>query len=151
MKKIISLGLVFLLAFVCFTFPASAQEVVSINTSTSIETFTDGSYFIIETGSYPTSARASTKNGYKTATYYTSSNVAVWAVTVNGSFSYNGTTSTATSASCSITRYDSNTSTISKNAYTSGSSAVGTATVKYKRIYTDKTVTLTCDRNGTLS
>lgn len=151
MKKFLSLGIILLFVIGCLAIPVSAQHISAENVTTKTEILEDGSYFIVETGIYPTYTRASAKSGYKTATYYTASNVAIWAITVNGSFSYTGSSSTATSASCTITRYDSNTSTVSKNAYTSGSSAVGTATVKYKNINTDKTVQLTCDKNGNLS
>ena len=151
MKKALSLAFTLLFLFNAFSFSAFAAERPFEKTETYTEYCEDGGYYVIEIGTYLPFARASTKSGYKTATYYNSSNKAIWAVQVQGYFSYTGSSATATSASATVYTYDSKVEFGSKNAYVSGATAVGTATMKYGSVYTDKTVRLTCARNGNLS
>ena len=94
----------------------------------------------------------SSQGGSKTSTYYNSNYVAIFAVTVHGSFTYSyGVSSSATSASCTVTTYSTSASFQSKDAWTSGNSAYGYANVSYKGRNTSRTVSISCDSYGNLS
>lgn len=75
----------------------------------------------------------------------------LFSISVTGTFNYDGSSSEATSASGSIATHVPNATITSRSAYTSGSSAIATGSVKYVGITLQKTVTLTCDKNGNLS
>lgn len=80
----------------------------------------------------------------------------LWSATVVGSFTYNGSTSSCTSASCSTTIYNGNWSEQSCSAYPSGNTATGNVTMIRKVLFivletVPVTITLTCDKNGNLS
>ena len=121
------------------------------------ETFDDGSYIEIIIDEGNTSARTSiTKK--KTATYKGSDGTALWSVTVTGTFNYNGTTSSCTSSSVETKSYVSNWKLSNKKASKSGATTSASATAKlYHSNGTtvlrsiNKTVKLTCDKNGKLS
>ena len=149
MKKLISLALVIVLIFASFLMiPVSAKE-SDENEIVEYEYLADGSYFVTTVRqSEPTRG---TVSGNKTASYYNSSNNLIWAVTVYGSFTYSGYSATATSASGAVDYYVTGASLVSREAYTSGASAVAKATVSYLGYERTRTVTLTCDRNGILS
>lgn len=128
------------------------------NTNTYIEeTFDDGSYIEIVIDEGNMNARTSiTKK--KTATYKGSDGTALWSVTVTGTFNYNGTTSSCTSSSVSTANYSSTWKLSNKKASKSGATASASVTAKQyhsngatvlKTI--NKTVKLTCDKNGNLS
>lgn len=93
---------------------------------------------------------SNTKTGTKTAEYVQAGTV-IYAISVTGNFTYDGSTAKATSASGSITKYVSDLTINSRSAYTSGASAIATSSVSYKGTTLQKTVTLTCDKNGNLS
>lgn len=93
---------------------------------------------------------ANAKTGTKTAEYITSGTT-IYTISVTGTFTYDGTTSDATSAAVSISTHVASASILSRNAYTSGASAVATGSVSYNGATLRKTVTLTCDKNGKLS
>ena len=151
MKKLISFFLASILLFAgSVLLPASAADFRGEDSAVvEYEYFEDGSYFI--TTLCQGERSRGTVSGQKTATYINNNNVAVWAVTVYGSYSYTGYSSTATSASGAVDYYVNGASLVSKQAYTSGDSAVARATVLYLGEQIPKTVTLTCDRNGVLS
>lgn len=151
MKRIISLAFTLLLTLTVFALPAFASEIPLAKVESYVENCDGDGFFVIEVGTYETMTRSSTKSGYKTATYYSGSGNAVWAVRVDGNFYYNGTSSSASSASATVYTYNSKAQFVSKNAYVSGSSAIGNATMKYGTANTYKSVTLTCDKNGNLS
>ena len=158
MKKILSLTLVALFIFTFSSTVALAEETKSPNIQQSVEYLSDGSYFVttIETNETKSSMSmlsrsASTKSGSKTSTYYGSNNQAIFYVRVNGTFTYNGSSSSATSASCTVGHYVSGSSSSGRGAYTSGRSAVAYATVKHGGLSTYRSVTLSCSANGTLS
>ena len=78
--------------------------------------------------------------------------MAIFAVTVHGSFTYSyGVSSSATSASCTVTTYSTSASFNSKDAWTSGKSAYGYGSVSYKGTNTGRTVSISCDSYGNLS
>lgn len=117
--------------------------------------FEDGSYAVVET--ITSGARASGGiSGSRPYTYYDSTGIAQWKVALNGSFTYNGSSATCTSASCSVTIYNSEWYTISKNASKSGNTANGSFSIGRKVLGVtvetkDVTLKLSCDKNGNLS
>ena len=123
----------------------------------------DGSYFVITTSrgiaitaDNVQAVQARTVPGSRTYTYYDSDGSSKWAATLSASFSYNGSTSSCTSSSCSISIYDSAWYTISSGASRSGNTATVNATMGRKNLgVTTKTasctITLSCDANGKLS
>lgn len=91
-----------------------------------------------------------TKTGTKTAQYI-AGGTTIYTISVTGIFNYDGSTSEATSASYSIATYVEGATITSGNAYTSGASAIATGSVSYIGVTLQKTVTLTCDKDGKLS
>ena len=126
---------------------AQAQE--------SVITFDDGSYLRITIEDV--SARATnTRTANKYLTHYNSSDEVLWEAKLTASFTYTGTTSSCTSASCSVTVNDSAWYVVSKSASYSGNTATANLTMgkKFLGITIDKpkyTITLTCDKDGNLS
>ncbi len=124
---------------------------------TSIEriTFDDGSYAIIETTVSQTPftlfAAAKTKSASRTYTYYAADNIKKWDFSVNGTFSYDGSTAKATSSSSSYNIYASGWSLVSRNASKSGATATATGTFKYASITKSTTIGLKCSADGTIS
>ena len=119
--------------------------------------YDDGSYLVISTMEMPETRAGNTTGGSTKATYYNSDHVLQWTVTLYGSFTYNGSSSTCTKASINVTISGSDGwSCTSKTADSSGSSAVGSATIIRTvsgEVVSTRTVLLqlTCDRNGKLS
>lgn len=149
MKRFLSFAMVMALLSSMFALHVNAAESADDLVSRTIEYLDNGDYIVTETYK-PAIQPFSGTSGYKTATYTNSSGSRIFAVTVYGSFSYNGSSSSATSSSASVDIYASNTSFVSKNAYTSGSSAYGVGTAKYSGINCSVTAKLTCDKNGNL-
>lgn len=144
--------LILTVLFLLTLLPMSASAVLTEKLiSSSTEYLEDGSYFV--TNVYESAVQPRTgKTGYAEATYYSLTGTKVFVVTVDGSFDYTyGVSVKATSATASVSLYSTNASFVSKNAYTSGSSAVATGVVKYSDNTVSKTVTLTCDKYGNLS
>lgn len=152
MKRIFSLLVCILVAASILVFPVSAAELPAdeqIIVSRTVQNMGDG-FYCIETISVPAvQPYANTKTGTKTA-QFVSSGTTVFALSVTGTFTY-GSTSEATSASYSITTYVENATVKDCSAHTSGASAVATGSVSYQGFTLQKTVTLTCDKNGNLS
>lgn len=159
MKKFLSILISLFLLLSFFVFPASAVatsdagiaiEQDQIVVSRTVEQLGDGCYFI-ETIYVPNAQLySSTKTGTKTAecVYY---GTTIFTISVTGVFTYDGSTSDATSASGKIAAYVENVTLNSRRAYTSGSSAIATCSISYNGSTIQKTVTLTCDKNGNLS
>lgn len=149
MKRVLVTLFTLLLFVSVVALPVSAKEPTDQLLSRSIEYLDNGDYLITEV--YRSSAQLfSGTNGYKTSTYTHADGSTVFSVTVYGTFTYNGSTSSATSASATVRLISANASFVSKNAYTSGASAYATGTVKYGGINISRTVVLTCDKNGNL-
>lgn len=163
MKKLMCLVLTLLLVFSSFPFAkASADE---FKNEPEIICYEDGSYTIItmEEQLAPVDgctaglkAITSTKNASKTYTHYDSSGSVVWAVTLSASFTFDGTTSTCTAASCSISIYNSAWYTVSSSTSRSGNTATANVTMGRKVLGVTVqtipiTITLSCDANGNLS
>ena len=121
-----------------------------------VEHFDDGSYAVIETTYYPIQDSIAlfsqnTKRASRTYTYYNSSNVKSWDFTVKGTFSYNGSTSSAETVSTSYNIFSSGWILSSRKSSKSGSSV--SATGIFAKNLTSKTVTigLKCSPKGVIS
>lgn len=150
MKRFVALFIVAVLLLASLPMAASATTADKL-ISTSTEYLEDGSYVV--TNVYESAIQPRTgKTGYAEATYYTQNGTKVFVVTVDGTFEYTyGVSSKATGATASVSIYSANASFVSKNAYTSGASAVGSGTVSYSGSPITKTAKVTCDKYGNLS
>lgn len=148
-RSVISLLLVFALLSAVAPTRCFAAE------TDSIITFDDGSYITVELMEF--SARATnTKSGQRVFNYYNSSNTLEWKAVLTASFTYTGSSSTCTSASCSVTIYNSNWYQVSKSTSRSGNTATTQLTMGHKVLGVtiskpSYTLTLSCDANGNLS
>lgn len=152
MKKASHLLFIFISCCAIFFMTANASD-ESITSSVRID-LPDGNYVIetvTENTDTLTTRATSTKSGYKTSVYYNSSNVAIFGVRVDGTFSYTGTSSWSTSAAATVYIYDDSGSYVSKSASYSSNYATATGKVKYNYVTIPRTVTLYCDKNGNLS
>lgn len=153
----------FFVALVCLTLicsiltlPATANELPKVGESgqviisQTVEYLEDGSYFVETVYKSSVQPYSNTTSGSKTAQYYVSGTL-IFTVQVNGTFTYDGSTAEATSATGSVKAYVSGVTLESKDAYTSGASAYATASVSYGGTTLSKTVKLTCDKDGNLS
>lgn len=117
--------------------------------------FEDGSYMTEQIHIFQSRA-SGTKSGTKNKTYYNGDGEAEWKVTISGTFTYTGSSAACTSASCSVTIYNSDWYTISKSASKSGSTATANVTMGEKLLgvkvdEVSTSVSLKCDANGNLS
>ena len=87
--------------------------------------YEDGSYAVVVMKEENTVTRATNrKTGSKAYKYYTADDELVWTVTLNATFSYNGSSATCTSVnSLNVTIYDDSWSTYSKSSTKSGNTA----------------------------
>ena len=149
MKKTLILLFSFLFIFAS-TFPVKASEIQSINSTNIIEIFDDGSYIVATL-----SRSSSTKSAKRTYTYKTSSGKILWTITVTGTFTYNGSSSSCTKASVSTTCPSITFKLASKSATKHNSTATATASFKqyndsvYLRTIT-RSVSISCDKSGKL-
>lgn len=156
MKKIITFLFFMTLSIGFCTLTTSAKE----KAVTQIDLLDDGSY--IETTMVEASpsvalhSATSTKTGRKTSSYKTSSGTLIWSITINGTFTYNGSTAKCTKATISTSCPNSSWRLSNKIAKKSNNTASASATSKkyvngicIKTI--NRTVTLSCSKTGTLS
>lgn len=163
MKKIISISVAILLfTLLPLSVFASSNQTTALTEQKYITYLDDGSYYVttITTNSAALTTAAATSDSSvsadKTKEYYNSSGTMLWKVVLKGKFTYNGTSSTCTSASYSVTIYDNAWYKYSGNAYTSGNKALADVVMKQKFlgvVVATKNVNLTlaCDKNGNLS
>lgn len=150
-KRYISVFLVLVMLLVMLPVRAEAAQIVE----TEIEYLPDGGY--IETVVTESVSRASgTKTGTKTKRFVDTDGEEKWAIQLQGTFSYNGTSASCTNAVCNVTVSANNWYVVSKAASKSG--AVATANVTMGQKVLGITIaknayelTLTCDKNGNLS
>lgn len=145
------------LALICSMpiLPATATELPEmcndkVIVSQTVEYLENGFYFVETVYRSAIQPYSDTVSGTKTAQCY-SSGTLIFSVQVNGTFTYDGSTAEATSATGSVKAYVSGLTPLSWDAYTSGASAIATASMEYKSTTLSKTVKLTCDKNGNLS
>lgn len=114
--------------------------------------FDDGTYLEIVTTVEPSLTQSNTKKASKEYTYrLISSGEKVCTYIFYGTFSYNGSSSEAISATAKATVYKSGWTLESHDEYCSGKSAYGTAV--FSGPSGDKTLggSITCDKNGNIS
>ena len=150
MKKIITI-LTILSSILFLSFPVSAleqkKEIIQLDNGYYLETI------IEET---PTTRASNQKTAKKTGNYKNAQGTTMFSVTVTGTFTYTGSSSTCTKSIASATSKNANWKISSKSASKSGNKATAKATAKR---YVDGTavekqnctVTLTCSSNGSLS
>lgn len=149
MKKI-TVVLLCAVLFGVLAVPAYAQGDSNCGTQYT-EYLEDGSYFVIKTTQSNTITRSNTTSGTKSAMYYNNANTLIFTVDVTGTFTYDGVSATADSATVAVYIYDRSADLDNKGAYSSGASAIGYANVKVDSIRMYKSVTLTCSKDGRLS
>lgn len=154
MKKIF---ITLLLTFIIFIPANNVSALEENNESRTFEYELNGNYYEITITYDNLLTRASNSvNGHKTTTYKNSSGKTLWSVTVNGTFTYNGSTSSCTSASVSTSAVDASWKIINKSSSKSGNTAKATATaICYLNgnpiNSATKTVSLKCSASGKLS
>lgn len=158
MKRYLSFFLVFVMLGGIFVLPVSAapQDSAAESSKTVVEYFEDGSCLITTVTEYNSSARSATKSGSKSSHYYDSKGVEQWVATINGTFSYNGTSATCTSAFTAYAIYDSSWKLKSASAEKNGNQAIGYFVFKNYFLGVpintiERTVVLTCSPAGVLS
>lgn len=149
MKNFISLILCSLFFLSVFVVPASAIEREDILISSSKETLENGDYIVIEIYEHAIQPRSG-KTGYNVTTYFNSGGTAIWDVVVQGTFTYNGSVSSATNATATVHLYNNNATFISKSSNYSGNTATATGTVRYNMSQVTRTARVSCDKNGNL-
>lgn len=152
MKKLSHI--LFLLIICCAIFCMAVNASDESKTSSVRIDLPNGDYIIetvIENADTTATRATSTKSGYKTSVYYNSSDIAIFGVRVDGTFSYTGTSSWATASSATVYIYDSSASYVSKSTSYSSNYATATGKVKYNYVTIPRTVTLYCSASGVLS
>ena len=151
MKKIAVLLVCVLLAIGIMTKSVSADVDSDMVLLSETVTYVDETTYYIECIYVPEVCPSSdVRTGSKTAQFvYKGSSI--FTVSVTGQFTYDGRAAKAISASGGVNVHVAGASLNSKNAYTSGASAIASASVSYLGTTLNKTVTLTCDANGNLS
>ena len=147
MKKIISILTIIISLITLLVFPVSAKEI-----STETEYFENGYYCITETEETTTTwglFAISTKSGSRTRTYYNGA-TALFALTVHGTFNYNGTVARSTASSYSYSIYNNNWSFVSGSSSYSANYATATGTFRLLGVSNDISATLYCDQDGNL-
>lgn len=152
MKKLVSAFLCIVMFFSILPVSVFAEEPEDILLSQTTEVLDNGDFVVTELYQSAIQTYASTKAGHKTSTYYNASGKAMWAVTVNATFTYTyGALSRATSAEAVVAIYDSGVSFLSKNAYMFGDTATAVASAQYGGSVSNGKVSITCDIYGNLS
>lgn len=160
MKKILASFVTFCVSIIILTpmtIPVYAEDISTVNTHNDTVRYTvmsaDGSYDIIEIEE--NSARSS-KTAKKTQSHYSTDDVLEWKVVLQGTFTYNGTTSSCTNASHTITIYNNSWFTYSQNSYASGNKAIANVVMKLRVLgviasTNNVHLQLSCDKNGNIS
>jgi len=148
-KKVLSLLLAVILLMGQFSISVSASAMDDC--SITREYLSDGSYY--ETKIEYGKTRSTITGASKTTTYRNSAGVALWYVRVKANFTFNGSSSSCTSSSCSAESYSSSWKIISRDSSRSGNTAYAKAkAAQYMPgalVGTkERTVSITCDKNG---
>lgn len=163
MKRILTLILAVIMLSTMFIFSANAadnNDFVIGGTNVEIEYLEDGYYTItyIENNSIivpDASTQATTVTKTKTKNFYNSANEVMWCIKVQGTFTYDGSTSKCTSVAHRATSYASTWSIVSASSSKSGNTATAKATARHTSAvgYDDYTrsVSLTCSKTGVFS
>lgn len=156
MKRIISIIGIICVLFCgngMYAFAQGNVNEAALPSNSSTTVYDDGSYCII---TITESSTRATRTGTKHYRFYNSNDVLQWKVTVTGTFTYNGTTSSCTSASHAVTISDNAWYISSQNSYKSGDQAIAEVTMKKKVLgivtsTRNVSLELTCDKDGNLS
>lgn len=150
MKKVISSFLIAVLLMALLGSYSSALTDVDAMK----EYYKDGSYGIVSI--QKDYARSNTVTETKTYKYYDSNHNLSWKASITASFTFNGVTASCTSVSKSTTIYNTAWKCTASSCSKSGATATGNFTFKHyvlgvpvKTI--NKTLTLTCDKNGNIT
>lgn len=129
------------------TFPFDVAAAKKDSDTSEIIMLADGDYIVVTL--IPAVSRATQVNG-KEYVYYNSADVAEWVMTLTGTFTYDGRTSSCTSSRCTVTIYDdSGWELVSKSATKSGNTAYGRAVFSGPNgLSVPVNLTLTCDKDG---
>lgn len=152
----LSLLLTVLLIACVLAVPVLATEQGGSEALCSVRYYADGSRDETEIILLPSAKVLHTVTAQKSTSHYTSSNELVWKVTLTGSFSYNGSSSSCTAASTTTNFYQSGWFVYSENTTHSGNTA-STVVILKKTVlgvpitFSNVTLNLSCDKNGNLS
>ena len=159
MKKAISC--IFVIMLFCYTIlPTFSQfsfaTTLPTNETIVIEHYANGDYAVITMQDASEKANTGTVTKSKYYDYYDSSNVLQWTIQLTATFTYNGTTATCTSATPGHTIYNTSWQVTKETASRSGATATGEFTIKKYVLgipvkTVNKTLTLTCTPNGTVT
>ncbi len=155
MKKKLCMILVLITCFYCTTVTINVNPKTenSIIIEKITENLGDGIYLETIIEEEISLVKASIKTGTKTVNYK-SGNTILWSVSVKGTFTYNGSTSSCTSATVSASSSNSKWKVSNLKSSKSGNTAIGSATGKrYNSIgVVDQTITrevrLTCTKGS---
>ena len=153
MRRGVSILLIAIVIFCAIPMVGFAQ---SLSQSSVITVYLENGDYIVEETTTIASRALDMTTGTKTSRYYDSNDVEQWRVMLTGTFSYNGTKATCTTATCDITIINTDWYTISKSANKSGNVARCSVTMGLKLLgvtIDQKSISLklTCDPNGNLS
>ena len=163
MKRTLTLILAVVMLATVFIIPVSAadkNDLVIGGTDVEIEYLENGDYTVtyIETNSVivpDASTQATTVTKTKTKNYLNSAGDVMWCVKVQGTFTYDGSTSKCTSVAHRASSYASTWSIVSASSSKSGNKATAKATARHTSAggSSDFTasVSLTCSKTGVFS
>lgn len=151
-KRLISLLLVACLFVTALSFSTVAVE----RPQQTVTYFDDGSYVVttiteIAYTSQYSLTQSKTKSASKNRDFYDANDELIYSLTVYGTFTYDGTTAEATSATYSYDTHGSGWSFKSGSASCSGATAKANATFKNGLLTGSASVSLTCSPTGVLS
>ena len=151
MKK--TLLYILTIATIFLTVPCGSAE--ALDERDDIIYLESGAYIEVSRGVLSVTASGTTTR-YVDYNCFSSDGTALWNIRLSGTFTYNGTTATCTSSSCTVDIYDTSWYEISRSATKSGASAY--ASVEMGRKVLGITVeretyelSLTCDKDGNVS
>lgn len=159
MKKILSVLLAAIMILSAANIAVFAVDTDETKTTSATQVFADGSYIVVklhESDETNATKATKTKTGSKDYEFHSSDGDLRWVVTVNGTFTYTGSSATCTKATVATKVYNSAWKIISATASKSSNKATANFTVKrYTLGIVTKTVTdsvtLTCSAKGVLS
>ncbi len=159
MKKILALIIAAVMLTTMFIFPVNAASLID-GTNVEIEYLEDGYYTVtyIENNSVIApgdSTQATTVTKTKTKNFYNSAGDVMWYIKVQGTFTYNGSTSKCTNSAHKAATFGKTWSIVKASSSKSGNTATAKATVRHSNSsgYNEYTssVTLTCSKTGVFS
>ena len=163
MKRTLTLILAVVILATMFIIPVNAaneKDFVIGGTNVEIEYLENGDYIVtyIETDSIivpDASTQSTTVTKTKTKNYLNSAGDVMWCVKVQGTFTYDGSTSKCTNAAHRASSYASTWSIVSASSSKSGNTATATAKAAHSDAsgsnYYTRSVTLTCSKTGVFS